>query len=371
MFQSSSREFIESDRHLLEFNSLADYSTTDLLCEVDFLRIIARSKQKQKQKQTLGQFLTPALIAQLMAGMFELDTPQISLLDAGAGIGSLLAAFVANFCDQQKHPTNLNIVAYEIDPFLIGYLHQTLELCVRRCQIAGISFNYEIRNIDFIEDAVRLLQPNLFDNSSNNLEFTHAILNPPYLKIKANSQVRILLRSLGLETSNLYTGFIAATAQLLKSGGELVAISPRSFCNGLYFKDFRRMFLETMALRQIHLFELRNKAFSDDEVLQETIIIHAIKQKQKFDSVLISTSLSADDELVMSNSLSYREIVNPNDSQQFIHIIPDNLSQQVVRQMANFTCTLKDLGLAVSTGRVVDFRVKEYLRLTLQENGES
>ena len=66
--------------------------------------------------------------------------------------------------------------------------------------------NYEIRNTDFIEDVVRLVQPSLFDNPDN-LRFTHAILNPPYLKINAQSKVRGLLRSLGLETSNLLYRF--------------------------------------------------------------------------------------------------------------------------------------------------------------------
>ncbi|MEH2150636.1 MAG: BsuBI/PstI family type II restriction endonuclease [Nostoc sp.] len=325
-------------------------------------------KQEQKQKGKLGQFLTPAPVAELMAGMFDkLDLPQISLLDAGAGVGSLLAAFVANLCQRKRRPANLDIVAYEIDPFLIVYLHQTLKLCARECQIAGISLNYEIRDTDFIEDAVRLLSPSLFDNPDN-CRFTHAILNPPYLKINAHSKVRGLLRSIGLEASNLYTGFIAATVQLLESRGELVAISPRSFCNGPYFKDFRRMFLEMMALDQIHIFESRQEAFSDDEVLQETIIIHAVKQKPKFDNVLINTSSSVDDDFIMSNYSPYTEIVHPLDSQQFIHIIPDPLSQQVIRQMANFTCTLKDLGLTVSTGRVVDFRAKQYLCLMPEKN---
>ncbi|WP_335181624.1 BsuBI/PstI family type II restriction endonuclease [Nostoc sp.] len=325
-------------------------------------------KQEQKQKGKLGQFLTPAPVAELMAGMFDkLDLPQISLLDAGAGVGSLLAAFVANLCQRKRRPANLDIVAYEIDPFLIVYLHQTLKLCARECQIAGIYFNYEIRDRDFIEDAVRLLGLSLFDNPDN-CRFTHAILNPPYLKINAHSKVRGLLRSIGLEASNLYTGFIAATVQLLESRGQLVAISPRSFCNGPYFRDFRRMFLEMMALDQIHIFESRQEAFSDDEVLQETIIIHAVKQKPKFDNVLINTISSVDDDFIMSNDSPYTEVVHPDDSQQFIHIIPDTLSQQVIRQMANFTCTLKDLGLTVSTGRVVDFRAKEYLCLMPEKN---
>ncbi|MFN6540793.1 MAG: BsuBI/PstI family type II restriction endonuclease [Nostoc sp. EkiNYC01] len=369
MFQSSSREFTDNQNQALQFNSFLECPSKNLLGEVDLLRIAASQKQQQKRKKvTLGQFLTPAPVAELMAGMFnKLALPEISLLDAGAGSGSLLAAFVANLCHRQERPASIYIVAYEIDPFLIEYLRQTLKLCARACQIAGISLQYEIRNTDFIEDVVRLVQPSLFDNP-NNLRFTHAILNPPYLKINAHSKVRGLLRSLGLETSNLYTGFIAATSQLLNSGGELVAISPRSFCNGPYFRDFRRMFLEMMALDQIHLFESRQEAFIDDEVLQEIIIIHAVKQKQKFDNVLISTSSSAEDDFIKSNYLHYTEIVNYNDSQQFIHIIPDTFSQQVIRRMGSFTCTLKDLGLTVSTGRVVDFRAKEYLCLMPEKN---
>jgi adenine-specific DNA-methyltransferase len=339
--------------------------------EVDLLRIIASQKQEESRKGILGQVFTPANVAELMAGMFDqIDVSQISLLDAGAGSGSLTAAFVANLCRQKKHLVNLDelsIVAYEVDPFLIKYLHKTLELCTEECRLSGIKMGYEIRELDFIQDAVRLLQPSLFDHQDNS-RFTHAILNPPYLKINAHSQMRSLLRSLGLETSNLYPGFMAVTAQLLKPGGEFLAISPRSFCNGPYFKDFRQIFLSIMALRQIHLFESRQEAFSDDEVLQETVIIHAVKQKQKFDNVTITTSFSAEDDFFTLNSLPYSEIVHPNDTQQFIHIIPDNLSQQVVQEMANFSCTLKDLGLTVSTGRVVDFRAKEHLRLSLNEN---
>ena len=64
---------------------------------------------------------------------------------------------------------------------------------------------------------------------------------------------------------------------LLEPGGELVAITPRSFCNGPYFKPFRKLFLKEMTLSRIHVFESRDEAFGADEVLQENIIFHAIK----------------------------------------------------------------------------------------------
>ncbi|MEH2164966.1 MAG: BsuBI/PstI family type II restriction endonuclease [Nostoc sp.] len=352
----------------VRFISLAELSAGSLLAEVDLHRTVASLKLRQDKKASMGQFLTPTSVAQLMAGMFNrLDVPEISLLDAGAGIGSLLAAFVAKLCQQPQYTSSLRVVAYEIDPFLIRYLHQTLELCNKECQRTGISFNYEIRETDFIEDAVRLLRVGLL-NSANATEFTHAILNPPYLKINANSKVRELLRSIGLETSNLYTGFMAATAQLLKPSGEFVAITPRSFCNGPYFRDFRKMFLEMMALQQVHLFESRQEAFSDDDILQETIIIQATKQRQKSSNVIINASCGANDDLIMSHSVPYTALVKPDDLEQFIHIIPDKISQQIVQRMELFSCTLKDLGLTVSTGRVVDFRAKEYLRTNLENN---
>ncbi|MFW9261367.1 BsuBI/PstI family type II restriction endonuclease [Nostoc sp. CALU 546] len=365
---SSIRAFVASHNSNLEFTSLAKLSSGNLLAEVDLHRAVASLKLRQDKKASMGQFLTPASVAQLMVEMFNrLDLPEISLLDAGAGIGSLLAAFVEKVCQHRQQTSSLRVVAYEIDPFLIRYLHQTLELCERECQRVGISFNYEIRETDFIEDAVRLLQMGLL-NSANATEFTHAILNPPYLKINAHSKVRELLRSIGLETSNLYTGFMAATAQLLKPSGEFVAITPRSFCNGPYFRDFRKMFLEMMALQQIHLFESRQEAFSDDDVLQETIIIKATKQRQKFSSVIINTSFGANDDLLMSHSVPYLDLVHLDDLEQFIHIIPDNISQQIVQRIELFTCTLKDLGLTVSTGRVVDFRAKDYLRENIEND---
>ncbi len=60
---------------------------------------------------------------------------------------------------------------------------------------------------------------------------------------------------------------------MLRPGGELVAILPRSFCNGPYFERFRRFLLSQAALQQIHLFDARDKAFREDRVLQENIII--------------------------------------------------------------------------------------------------
>src|SRR5258708_26446048 len=102
-------------------------------------------------------------------------------------------------------------------------------------------------------------------------------MTPTYKKIKRDLPTRFALRQIGVETSNIYTGFLSVVLHLLEPGGELVAITPRSFCNGMYFKPFREMFLITMALRRIHVFDSRQVAFEEDEVLPGNVIFHGVK----------------------------------------------------------------------------------------------
>src|SRR5262249_34002780 len=135
--------------------------------------------------------------------------------------------------------------------------------------------------------------------------FTCAILNPPYRKIHTDSEPRRLLRQLGIETSNLYTGFLAVAMLLLDAGGELVAITPRSFCNGTYFNPFRRSFLTKMSLRRLHVFESRQQAFREDEVLQENVILHAVKEGPRPGKVLVTSSAGPEDDVPLARAIPY------------------------------------------------------------------
>jgi len=56
-----------------------------------------------------------------------------------------------------------------------------------------------------------------------------------------------------------YALFMAAAAEQLKDGGELVAITPRSFSNGLYFRHFRMWFFKRMQLTRAHLFHFERR----------------------------------------------------------------------------------------------------------------
>lgn len=349
-----------SDRTLAP-SGVLDSMPDRLVGRVDIVRLDAVRRLNTHHRSGAGQFLTPAPVARLMASMFNSGRDSIRLLDPGAGIGSLSAALVAAICDWENPPSQLSIVAYETEPLFIDYLNDTLTACKATCDNAGISFHAEIRQEDFIEAGCSMLKPSLLGQHEFN-PFDCVILNPPYCKINSKSHERQLLSEIGVETGNLYTGFLAVAIQLLRQGGELVAITPRSFCNGPYFKPFRRLFLDTMSMRRIHVFEKRNQAFRDDEVLQENIIYHAIRDVARRDKVVIASSDDPHGVSIALREIDHQELVHPGDPNLFIRLVTDEVDRQIVRRMDLFTSTLDDLGISVSTGRVVDFRAKEFLR---------
>ncbi len=175
-----------------------------------------------------------------------------------------------------------------------------------------------------------------------------------------------MLYASGIEVANLYAVFVWLSMLLLEPGGQMVAITPRSFCNGPYFKKFRATFLRMMSLTRIHVFESRKKAFGDDGVLQENIIYHATREPQQPKYVTISASAGLEFDKTRTLSVPYGRVVHPGDRDMFIHLNVDDTDAGLAERMACFTSSLDKLGLSVSTGRVVDFRAREHLRQSPQ-----
>jgi tRNA1(Val) A37 N6-methylase TrmN6 len=298
------------------------------------------------RKSQLGQFMTPAPIARFMAGLFVQPFPSTGrLLDAGAGMGSLTTAFVDRW--RQGANGQCSVDAYEADDVMLTELRSALHRLERA---DGISFN--IVAGDFIAAAAAAVR------LGRGARYTHAILNPPYKKINNSSSHRELLSAAGLETVNLYSGFVGLAVELLQPGGEIVAIIPRSFCNGPYYQPFRRYILQRASIKQIHLFDSRNKAFKEDGVLQENIILH-MQRGVPQGPVTISTS--EDDSFADYKELvhPFERVVFPTDTEQFIHIPTDDDTQLLLTPA--FRHSMAEIGVSVSTGPVVDFRMRDDL----------
>lgn len=321
-----------------------------MLSVVEQTRLRVSRNTEAKRKSQLGQFLTPARTAQFMAGLFVVkDNLDCRLLDAGAGIGSLSSAFLERCVDGDLNFKKIEVTAFELDSLIHKELNNALSSYKNM-----LPMDYEILGGDFIEQAVNQIQ---FGSGKG---YTHAILNPPYKKISSHSRHRLLLRQADIETVNLYSAFVALALAMMSPGGQVVAIIPRSFCNGPYYRPFRDFVLERAAIRHMHLFDSRSKAFKDDDVLQENIILLLERDGQQGE---VTVTTSTDDSFadLATNTHPFNRIVFPDDTERFIHV-PTSVERNAIELSSAIHCSLEDIGIKVSTGPVVDFRLKEHLR---------
>lgn len=314
------------------------------------------NRKSTKKKSRLKQYFSSAPIAKLMASMMNYKNKEINLLDPGAGIGSLFVACIEEIISQKVKPKKISITAYEVDKILFHHIEDSFKQCSKLCKKNEISFTSKLIKKDFIKDIVDKLK------NENISKFTHIIINPPYEKINSFSNTHKFLKDVNLPSVNLYSAFVSLSKEILINNGELVFISPRSFCNGSHFQSFRTKFFESMSLKKIHIFDSRSTSFRDDNVLQENIIVHAIKSKNLSDDVLISLNFGPKDENLVSKYVKKDTVVYPNDTQYFIHVVPDKSGAQISNKMRALQSTLNELDIGVSTGKVVNFRIKEALK---------
>ncbi|MGV9616817.1 Eco57I restriction-modification methylase domain-containing protein [Nocardia xishanensis] len=322
----------------------------DLIALAEQIRVTALSKLDPKSQEALGQFFTPARAALLIASAPHLPaTGRVKVLDPGAGSGMLTAALVARVLDECP-ALAVHVVAVECDKAVLPYLRATLEAC--SSEGAG-RVTCEVVEADYIAESTSVVADERLTG------FDLVIQNPPYAKLAASSAARASVRQVGADAPNLYAAFLALGAAALRPGGQLVAITPRSFCNGPYFGDFRSYLLDQIALDRVHVFESRSTVFADTGVLQENVIFSGTKNGDR-DQVTLSTSSGHQDD-ASHRAVNYAEVVHPDDPHRFIRIATNDEDTAVAEQMLALPDSLVSLGLTVSTGRVVDFRSRECL----------
>lgn len=261
---------------------------------------------------------TPATVAGFMASMItELHDKNVKLLDAGAGTGVL--TYHAVFRCFSLGANKVHAVLYEIDGSLIPDLRERMESLVAHF---GIRFTYTILDTDFL--------------SQRPWDCFHiACINPP---------------------RNVYSQFVHKVSEHLVPGGQLVAITPRSFMNGLQFTTFRNEMLKVMRLHRIHLFLSRTKVF--DNVTQETVICKWVKEKQ-YRNVIVSTCQGMHDITDCKEYSFHSDIVISGNG--MIRIPTSSHEACIIRDMDRLPRSFSEAGYQVKCGTIVKCRVKEYL----------
>ena len=309
-------------------------------------------------RKQMGQVFTPPGVCSFMAGLLTRIPDRFRLLDAGAGIGALSAA-VCERVLTLRSPRHVEIVLYETDPALLPLLEENLRHCRQALKAAGHELRYSIHGEDFILGTQGRGQRTLFD-AGETADFDAVIMNPPYFKIAAGSPHATAMGDAIRCQPNIYTLFMARAAELLRPNGEMVAITPRSFCNGLYFRDFRRWFFKRMTLRQIHLFECRRSTF--ENVLQESVITHSQRLGVAIPATTITTSLGRDIPAGLEGlTVPTAKVLDDASGDMVLRIPATGEESAIIDAVEAWPERFQGQGLRISTGPVVLFRAEQFL----------
>ncbi len=103
--------------------------TIEPLHTLDHVRKSFNSTTSRTERSQIGQFLTPASIAQFMSSLFETGLREVRILDPGAGAGVLFAASVETMISGKNRPLSIEVAAYETDSAILPYLEETMKRC--------------------------------------------------------------------------------------------------------------------------------------------------------------------------------------------------------------------------------------------------
>lgn len=335
----------------------------------DRLGIAYTSSVSQQHKKENGQFFTPIEIAELMASYSEFADDSICILDPGCGSAVLSCTLIEHIANTNENLRTVKLVAYETDSKLIPISQQALDYLEKWGNKQGIIIKTKLYKEDFI-----LQNSDCFketgDLFSKHIEqFDIIISNPPYFKLSINDKRAKAGKIVVNGHPNIYAIFMALSAKLLKENGELIFITPRSYAAGGYFKIFRRYFFKLIDLDKVHLFVSRKDTFSRDKVLQETVIIKGTRRLKPEPQVTISSSSGLKDlKAPLIKTFPKKDIIDLNSNEKILYLPTTDYDEAVLEIFKNWTGNLAKYNIKISTGPVVAFRARDYLRKSF-ENG--
>lgn len=345
------------------FQNLVEYANnqTKLYCEINPV-----SGRKLK-----GQIFTPPKIASFMAGLFTSQTDKIRILDPGAGTGILVAAICDRIVQENHRNLDISIHVYENDKTVLPFLQSTLEACQIALNELDCSMDYQIFENDFILHHAKVETHEGWTTYSLDLKTRYDLIisNPPYYKLNKSSPEALALQKFVYGQPNIYAFFMLLSGMLLSEKGEMVFITPRSFCSGLYYSKIRRWFVKTLTLDRLHLFETRKDVFVDDEILQENLIFHATSAQPKSDGkTLISVSYDRQFTQYQEFTVPSSDVAYCREDDCYIRIPTSETDLKIIEIVDSWPQTLNSLGFEISTGPVVDFRALKHLRATIENS---
>jgi len=328
--------------------------------------------QSLDYRKKRGQYFTPKRVSEFMAQLVDdiHADKELRILDPGAGVGN----FESALCEHAKLRTtkvHLSFDLYEDCQDMIPLLEMNMRACRKSMAQEGIDISYRILKENFIlARAAEFLGQTSNRKYSDEFLYDLVICNPPYHKLKKNSSEAVAMKTIVKGQPNIYVLFMAMGAKLVRDGGQLVILTPRSYCSGTYFSEFRKWFFGQITPVRLHEFESR-RLLKTDPVLQEMVILKGKKGCERPDNITISVSYQEPKgtEELTEIKVPFNTVVVSRDEDVRIQIPATKTEELVIEQVERLPFTLTSLGFKASTGPVVPFRAKEYLLNTMQGGG--
>ncbi|HZV70409.1 MAG TPA: N-6 DNA methylase [Saprospiraceae bacterium] len=340
----------------------------------DRIGILYSSQVSDLHKKNLGQYFTPIEIAKYMATLVRFNKSKIKILDPGCGIGILSISLIELLVTENKNIKYIELVLFETDDLMITLVDKCFDYLRIWLKMNSIDFKLFLCKNDFTQHDSRIYDIDKITHDKYDI----VISNPPYFKLAKNdTRFSIFVDHLDKQT-NIYAIFVLISIQLLRPGGELIFIIPRSFCSGSYFKSFREIFFTNVELNYVHIFSSRRSSFKRDKVLQENIILRARrkyklnnKSSKQFNNKAVTISSSIDildikNSKIKNHKLS--DLVNLNSTQKILHLPISENDELIINIFKKWKGSLKSNNLEISTGPVVDFRNKQLITNKLLKN---
>ncbi len=238
-------------------NTLTSILAHDASAEDAYTASVAETHRK-----SLGQFFTPAHVAEFMAGWVVNNPACRSVLDPAIGLGIFFRAIL------KLHPrADYEFVGYDVDPTILKAaesLFKTLD-----------DSNVRFINKDY-----------LFNGWSQ--KYDGIICNPPYFKfqdyVNRAAGLEEFKSRLGINLSgftNSYSMFILKSVSQLSPGGRAAYLVPFEFLNADYGTIIKKYLLESKALRYIILFNSNETVFSN-ALTTSCILLFANDENSQF-----------------------------------------------------------------------------------------